>query len=371
MTTQHGLNVTVESLSPIPPATTGSTLCVLGTSTAGTKTAGFGSPVAVATLAEAQAAFGTAGTIVDAAKRFFAINSGRLVGILWDASLSSTALQNSKNAAIDAVAGARNTGFFPNLVVAGGLFRNAANDGSANAELSRLKPIAKRQDMFVVADTDDASIAIAKTYADANKDENVALVYNKVTASGVTNLDGSVALACEMVANDAEFGIDESPSNRYMRDGVTAVSPTLTFSIEDDDLQAGDLDSKGVTSFVRDETGFKVWGGLTDYASTDVDLRLIGNARLVNDIIRYDVKQSFNRLIGRRITESLERRTCQDVVALLQIRKADEQIRSGSCRFKRSITPAQRAAGTVGVDLSIGFYPTGRKVDISLLLRTL
>ena len=155
------------------------------------------------------------------------------------------ALTTENQNAIDAIGKAANTGFNPNVVAADSLFKNSTNDGAANSLLTRLNPILQRQQMFAYVDVDDASIAVAKTYADANKGLDFALVYGNVNTSDTTGLSGAVEYACETIANDAEFNVSVSPSNRPLRRGVTGVSPELTFSFQDDDLQAGDLGAEG------------------------------------------------------------------------------------------------------------------------------
>ena len=365
--TTHGVNVDFLNLTPVVLPQTGSVACVIGTSTAGSKTAAFHVPVAVSSLTAAVAAFGTAGTVITAARRFFATSRGWFVGILYDASKSGAALTSDQESAIDAVAMAAQTGHYPNVVWAPGLFRNSDNDGGENALLTRLDPIAERQKMFWVADTDNASIAVAKTYADANKSLGGCLIYQRATAGGVTNVDGSTILACEMLANDSRFNIAESPSNREIRPGVTAVNPTVSFSYEDDSLQAGDLGSKGVHSIVRVGQNFYLWGGLTDYASTDART-YVGNARLVLDIRR--VEGAFlNAAVDRTGGTGALQLACDSAISSLKVRQANGQLRSGTCSIPADLTAAQIASGNPKLDFDLNLYAPNRRIDTRIRLQ--
>ena len=355
--------VTYQTITPVVPRRSGSVACFIGTSTAGSKDASFLVPETVNSFAEATEAFGTSGTIIDAFRRYYERTRARGIGILYDGSKSGAALTTELQNAIDAIAA---TGDVPNVVAAGGVFRNSTNDGAANALLTRAKAITKNNDMILPADTDDASITVAKTYADANKDIGVVLVYPKVNTANTTGLDGSVALACELVANDSDpaYGIQRSPTNIPIPD-ITGATPEVTFSYQDATRQAGDLDSKGITSFPVADGRRVVWGGQTDYASTD-PRKYVGVYRIAADIARYDIKQPQNRILGANGSQGLLRKTADQATGRLQTRRSLGQIAFGRCTPRPGITDAMLLAGHTAYNCRVGVYIPIRRIDTTI-----
>ena len=331
MVLEHGV-VTQVGAAPLPPLPDTDTIIgVAGTGTAGNPSSVLEMPHKVETLAEAQAAFGTSGTIIDAAEEFYAVNSGAFVGARYDHTGIGQNLIDTKNAALNALRSAEAvTGKKPTVVIGPGLGANALNAVDANAFATLLNTVAEAIKAMALTDVlDDTTLdaetlkAAAIAYMANNGGTRTLPLPFKVSTPGNPNLWASSFMAAQVARNDSINSVADSISNRILLNLVN-VHPAYSFSYTDGGSQAQQLDRAGLTTIVRPRGIYRAFGGR--FMRTDL-YRYMGVLR-ITDAVNEDIQRAAEERIDRFLPESLGNwiDDCNDLVlarvGLRQLRSA-------------------------------------------------
>ena len=280
MVLPRGITI-VEGVAPAAPRTPSSiTIAVVGTVTGGASTAVDGVPTIVHNYEDATAAFGTAGTLIDAAKFAYHVwpEDPYFVGIKYDHTQTGQNLTDAITASVEALrqVGAI-TGHIPTYIPSMGLSKGSETETTANSLNTLFATIAEEVDATYFADAplsaspDNASTAQAASLAwEANNSHNAQVtVSGKVTTGDVTSGHASGYMAGMAAHIRATQGIQETFSHQTAL-GVSSVSPRYTYNPRANVASnARTLDNAGISTIVSYRDRWMAFGGKTGYASTD------------------------------------------------------------------------------------------------------
>ena len=422
MTLLHGIDVEFGAVAPSPPAESPTVIGVVGTGTAGSPLADTEVPTAVHNMDAAETQFGTEGSIFSACQAIFAQASVWVVGVRYDHTLSgipsgsafptnpapqdgdrfrfsaaATGLSNARDddgttittAAIgdvfrfngtnwikqdgpsdtstsitNCINALRNaetiTGHKPTLLIAPGLTYDALNDGSANTNVAHLASVAESLKAYVIADTANSTIAVAKAWSTANGGNRVLPFPQQVVIpeSSPDSIPMSGYMAGAIARNDGLHGVRDSISNRNLTH-IVSVSPVYSFSYEDPATEAADLDSANLSVVVRSEGAWLAWGGTTKYTPA-TDPRADVNIGRIFDGITTRAVRIARHMLGRGIRNDFVNRLVSNVQDYLDtlvtngdltsavvepdvVRNTDANIRRGRVYLKVTARPTPNA----------------------------
>ena len=360
-----GINVTVSTVvAEAAPLDSPLVIGLVGTVTKGASAAANKTPVAVRNVAEAEAQFGTAGTLISTIKEIYALASCVVVGIKYDHSLLGNDLATEIDNAIDRLKAASATGFAPTIVGAPGITFVADNDGSASPVAVKLAEVAEVMGAYAIMDSADSTVAVAKNWQASNGGPRTVGVPQMPTSSrGKTS--GSGFLMGLIAKNDAENGVKDSFSNRSVP-SIVSVDPMYTFSFTDGTTEAQDLAANHLTVFVREGTEWIAFGGTTAFADAD-DPRRFVNAGRTFDRILLEMKSIGRSFIGRQLTQERVGRIITRIQSYLNTLVANEDILAGTVAADAvKNTAANLNAGKLSVLLSVDFVANIEQLNIAV-----
>ena len=207
------------------------------------------------------------------------------MGVRFDDTLTLAARITAVNAALDALATAETaTGHKPTLICAPGETYVARDDGAAQSVNAKLNSIAESLDAIAWADMANSTIAIANDWLTANGGDRLIGSPQVFVTPENAALDGSVFLAGQQAALDAESAsVRESLDNRPLSH-LSSLAPSYTFSYRHASEAAQLTDGKGAMVVVRHNGVFRAWGGETTYGSTTDPRRFYATQRVLDQI---------------------------------------------------------------------------------------
>ena len=335
-------------------------------------------PIAIRTLAQAEAAFGITGYAYETARLALSLADLFVVGVLFDTSGAAADVNSDAISAIGAMDRVvQETGRKPGVVIVPGFLDVAANptkristyqdfvgaeETDANNLVTALQTVCEKIRAVGFAGgagraSTPAGIVAATTWITNNGGPRILGVAQNVETPYVANLPGEIFLAANLARNDALNGISDSFSNRAIF-GITSVDTPRSFEYFGSTSDAIQLRATSITSIVRDATGvWRVIGGLMRTANPTDPLRYVGVRRLVDTISERVVQFAVNRW-NRNMTDNFIDRLVQDVKdylgllvsagVLLRVTVGPDTVRN---------TPVARAAGLVYVAIQL-FHPS-------------
>lgn len=259
-----------ETVSVQSSAPTGSTVVgTIGTGTDGSPTSELGEPTLVHELAEAVEVFGSEGTLSDAARFHFALNTSPFVGVRYDNTLTGPALETALTAAITALGKVEATlGVRPDFLASNGTTFSSRSDTTGDDNATLFKTIAGTLQAKVLADGANDSRANAVTWATVNGGNDLIATPQEATTP-VGNMFGSAVLMPSIVNLISRLGIGESISNKPLTH-ITSATPAYGHHPGTTNDDADALRAAGALLIVRDLQGtWRAWGGDTRYSPAD------------------------------------------------------------------------------------------------------
>ena len=291
-------------------------VAVVGTDTSGSGSATDGVPTIVHNLTDAGTQFGTAGTVIDAAKMVYTnwSEDPYFIGITYDHTLTGSALTSARTAAITALRSCVSvTGRAPTYIAAAGLSRATETTYTANSNNTLLATIASEYDCIYVADaplgnatlssvTASGASTAARSWAGNNANNNQVTVAGRVTSATVTNGFMSSYMVGLMANIRLTQGVQETFSSQVAT-GVSSVLPSFTYTpragVAND---AKTLDDAGISTIVRHRNQLVAYGGKTGYVSTDE--RLWYNKLQIVNQLDDEIYEIAENMIDREMTSS-------------------------------------------------------------------
>jgi len=225
---------------------------------------------------------------------------------------------------------------------------------------SALVVVAKKLRGFVYAGVPAETIADAITYREIFSARELMLIWPDFTG----DFEGdAVARALGLRARiDQEQGWHKTLSNVAV-DGVTGISKSVHFDLQDDTTPAGLLNAGDVTTIVR-MTGFRFWGNRTCAGEADPSY-VFESAVRTSQALQDSIAEGLAWAVDKPMTVSLVRDIIETINAAFRRLKADGRIIDGKAWFDPALNEAsQLAAGKLVIDYD--FTPCAPAEDITL-----
>jgi phage tail sheath protein FI len=168
------------------------------------------------------------------------------------------------------------------------------------------------------------------------------------------------ARICGLIAlNDSRRGWQTSPSNVNMP-GISGLSREIDYIPEDANSRANFLNSKNVTTTIRD-SGYRLWGNRT--TAEDQKFAFLAHVR-IQDILNDSLVAAHRWARDRNITTTYIEDVTGSVNAFIARLQAEGRIAGGRCYAPPDLnTPEDQAAGRVV--FAFDFSPYGIAEDIT------
>ncbi len=176
----------------------------------------------------------------------------------------------------------------------------------------------------------------------------------------------SARVAGVFVANDAEFGIQSSPSNREIF-GIIGTSRAIDFTLGDENSRANILNANEVATIIRKD-GFRLWGNRT--CSSDPLWAFVAHVRL-DDMIMESLIRAHMWAVDRNITKTYAEDVAEGVNGFLAGLAGNGAISGGVCIYDPDLnTVAAMEAGQVYFYFDYGRYGIAERVTFRTRLNS-
>lgn len=373
MTVAHGIKTNLlttgtRAIAPVATAIIG--MIVTATAEAGTAADALAAafpldtPVLVTDIRDAIGHAGTGGTLKPALEAIADQTSPILVIVRIAEGVGETADEDTEANIIGTVTDGVATGLQamldaevqlgvrPRILGAPGL--------DTQAVTAELAVVARKLRGFAYAAAIGDTIAEAVTYRDEFAARELMLIWPNFTS----DFEGdAIARALGLRARiDEEQGWHKTLSNVAV-DGVTGISKSVYFDLQDDTTPAGVLNSAHITTIIR-TTGFRFWGNRTCVDETKPEYNFESAVR-TSQVLQDTIAEGLAWAVDKPMTVSLIRDILETVNAEFRSLKAQGRIIDGKAWFDPALNAeGNLAAGKLVIDYD--FTPCAPAESITL-----